>query len=208
MAGVQGRTTTSEHDRTGHRRSGLHTPRGSGILSLHDPHRVLRCTVAAILAAAAAASSPASRAGAQAPPSGDAVTVSFLAIGRDGRPVLDLKSDDVQLRAERPAATIKSLQRVDAGAAAPSEAAPPLLPPPCGSNASTGGAAHGGARSSSSSRTRRFGPGHERLAKQAIDQFLNTLAPSDRVALVTLPLPTVRTEATTASSSCGRRWRA
>jgi hypothetical protein len=163
--------------------------------------RVLRGTgtVAAILAAAAAASSPASRAGAQTPASGDAVTVSFLAIGRDGRPVLDLRSEDVQLRVNGRQRAIKSLQRVDAGAAAPGEAAPPLLPPPYGSNASTGGAAHGGRTIFFLIEDSSFRPGNERLAKQAIDQFLNTLAPSDRVALVTMPLPTVRTEATTAS---------
>ena len=155
--------------------------------------------VAAAVLAVAALSWPALRVRAQAQAPGAAVTVSFLAIGRDGRPVLDLKSDEVQLRINGRAHAITSLQRVDAGAGAPGEAAPPLLPPPYGSNASTGGAAHGGRTIFFLIEDASFRPGNERLAKQAIDQFLNTLGPSDRVALITMPLPTVRTEATTAA---------
>jgi hypothetical protein len=164
--------------------------------------RILRCTrTIAILAAAAVAtaSPPASKVIAQAPPSDGSVTVSFLAIGRDGRPVLDLKSDEVQLRVNGRPRTLKSLQRVDAGAGSPGDAAPPLLPPPFGTNASTGGASRGGRTIFFLIEDSSFRPGNERLTKQAIDQFLNTLAPSDRVALITLPLPTVRTEATTAA---------
>ena len=162
--------------------------------------RIQRCTrTVATLLAAAATWATAAHVRAQAPASGDAVTISFLAIGRDGRPVLDLKSDEVQLRVNGRQRTIKSLQRVDTGVGAPGEAVPPPLPPPFGSNASTGGAAHGGRTIFFLIEDASFRPGNERLAKQAIDQFLNTLAPSDRVALITLPLPTVRTDATTAA---------
>ncbi|HET7217941.1 MAG TPA: hypothetical protein VFJ02_07825 [Vicinamibacterales bacterium] len=162
---------------------------------------VLRCTraAAAVLVAATGMSSPTATTRAQAPVSGEPLAVSFLAIGRDGRPILDLKGDEVELRINGRPRTIKSLQRVDAGAGSPGEAAPPPLPPPYGTNASTGGASRGGRTIFFLIEDSSFRPGNERLAKQAIEQFLNTLAPSDRVALITLPLPTVRTDPTTAA---------
>ena len=155
--------------------------------------RVLLC---AILVASPGASSTAV---AQTAASGEPITISFLALGRDGRPLLDLKSDEVQLRINGRQRTIKSLQRLDAGAGAPGESVPSRLPPPFGTNASSGGASHGGRTIFFLIEDASFRPGNERLAKRAIEQFLNTLAPSDRVALITLPLPTVRTEPTTAA---------
>jgi hypothetical protein len=132
----------------------------------------------------------------QAPAGGsEPVTVSFLAIGRDGRPVLDLKSDEVQLRINGRPRTIKSLQRIDTVSDGKPAAAP--LPAPFGTNAATTG--------TSSGRIyifviddASFRPGNDRLIKQSIEQFLGTIAPSDRVALLTTPRPTTRTEPTTA----------
>src|SRR5262245_31024071 len=75
---------------------------------------------------------------------GDAVSVSFLAVGRDGKPVLDLKADEVQLRVDGKQRTLKSLDRIDAPAAAAGDrgkAAGPAPAPPYGSNMADGGGA-------------------------------------------------------------------
>jgi len=135
--------------------------------------------------------------GAQAP-AGDPVSVSFVAIGRDGKPLGDLKSDEVQLRVGGKQRALKSLTRIDAAASgdATAAAAAPLSAP-YGSNGQS-------AASPASGRTfffvindTSFRPGNERLAKQSIDQFLGTLPPTERVGLITAPQPTVRIEPTT-----------
>jgi hypothetical protein len=151
---------------------------------------------AAVLAAATGLNTGA---GTQSAPDGPAVSVSFLALGRDGRPVLDLKGDEVALRLNGRQRTVKSLDRIDAAPAtvvATSSTSP--LPAPFGTNVTQSGG--------SGSRTyffviedASFRPGNERLAKQAVDQFLNTVSATDRVALLTLPHPTVRTDPTTAA---------
>jgi VWFA-related protein len=139
---------------------------------------------------------------AQAPPGGDAVSVGFLAVGRDGRPVMDLKSDEVQLRVNGRPRTITSLQRIDVAAAsadAGAKPAGPPLPAPFGTNATGGGASGGGRMIFLVIEDSSFRPGSERLLKQSIDLFLNDLSAADRVALMTLPLTTVRTDLTTAA---------
>ena len=129
------------------------------------------------------------------------MSVSFVTIGRDGRPILDLKPEEVQLRVDGRQRTVKSLDRIDAGGAAPGDTAKPSgppLPPPFGTNVAGANGVVG--------RTTffviddgSFRPGNDRLMKQSIDSFLNTFSPTDRVALLTTPLGSVRTDPTTSA---------
>ncbi len=123
--------------------------------------------------------------------------VTFLTVGRDGRPILDLKPEEVQLRVDGRQRTITSLDRIDAETAASGDAAKssgPPLPAPFGTNA---GADGGGRTTFLVIDDGSFRPGNERLMKQAIDQYLNAIPPTDRVAILTMPLSTVRTDPTT-----------
>jgi len=134
---------------------------------------------------------------AQASSGSGLVSVSFLAVGRDGRPILDLRSEEVQLRVNGRPRAIKSLQRIDAPVApagASAKPAGPPLPPPFGTNVAAGGRTILLVVEDAS-----FRPGNERLMKQAIEQFLDGVSPTDRVALITMPHPTIRTEPTTAA---------
>jgi len=132
-------------------------------------------------------------------PAGEPVSVSFLTVGRDGRPVLDLKPEEVQLRVDGRQRTIKSLDRVDAAGGAAGDAAKPSGPPlpaPFGTNAGAPGSV-GGRTTFLVVNDISFRPGNDRLMKQSIEAFLDGLPPTDRVALVTAPLASVRTDPTT-----------
>ena len=132
----------------------------------------------------------------QAPVRAEPVKVTFLTVGRDGRPILDLKPEEVQLRVDGRQRTITSLDRVDAASAASGDAAKPSGPPlpaPFGTNV---GADGGGRTTFLVIDDGSFRPGNERLMKQAIDQYLNAIPPTDRVAILTAPLSTVRTDPT------------
>ena len=132
-------------------------------------------------------------------PGGDPVSVSFLTIGRDGRPVVDLKPEEVQIRLDGRQRTIRSLDRVEATSGVSGEAdrpAGPPLPPPFGTNAMPSGSG-GGRTTFLVINDASFRPGNERLMKQSIEAYLDSVLPTDRVALVTTPLASVRTDPTT-----------
>jgi hypothetical protein len=130
----------------------------------------------------------------QAPADG-AVSVSFLAIGRDGKAIADLKSDEVQLRVDGRPRTIKALRRIDAAAGDPAAAA--ALAAPYGTNGAPADAPAAGRTIFLVIHDASFRPGNERLTKQSIDQFLGSLSRADRVSLITAPQATVRTDPTT-----------
>jgi VWFA-related protein len=136
---------------------------------------------------------------AQSPSGGDPVSVSFVTLGRDGRPIVDLKAEEVQLRVDGRQRTLKSFERIDASTPSSGEGAKPSGPPlpaPFGTNVA--GANSGGGRTTSLViDDGSFRPGNDRLMKQSIDSFLNTIPPADRVALLTAPLSSVRTDPTT-----------
>ena len=125
------------------------------------------------------------------------VQISFLAVDRDGKPAADLKADEVSVRLNGRPRPIKSLQRIDAPLSTAAAAAAPV-PAPFGTNVTAGGGA-GGRIFYFVIEDATFRPGNERLAKQAVDQFLDSVSSSDRVALVTMPHPMIRTEPTTAA---------
>ena len=117
---------------------------------------------------------------AQAPAGGEPVKVTFLTVGRDGRPILDLKPEEVQLRVDGRQRTLTSLERIDATTAASGDAAKPSGPPlpaPFGTNVA--GAGGDGRTTFLVIDDGSFRPGNDRLMKQAIDQYLNT-HPADR----------------------------
>ena len=88
---------------------------------------------------------------------------------------------------------------LSSGSATPGDiAGTPAPPPPFGTNV--------GSAAINASRTTflviddsTFRPGNEGLMKRSIEEFLAILPPTDRVALMTTPLASVRTEATTAT---------
>ncbi len=158
-------------------------------------HRRLVACVIPVLLVAGLQSGPQ----AQSPAGGDPVSVSFVTLGRDGRPIVDLKAEEVQLRVDGRQRTLKSFERIDAASPSSGDGAKPSGPPlpaPFGTNVA--GATSGGGRTTflvidDGS----FRPGNDRLMKQSIDSFLNTIPPADRVALLTAPLSSVRTDPTT-----------
>jgi hypothetical protein len=163
------------------------------MISVH--FRLSRIVATGMFVLLAAVMQPGSRA--QAPAGAEPVKVTFLTVGRDGRPILDLKPDEVQLRVDGRQRTLTSLDRVDATSTPSGDATKPSgppLPPPFGTNIA--GAGTDGRTTFLVIDDGSFRPGNDRLMKQAIDQYLNVIPPSDRVALLTTPLATVRTEAT------------
>jgi hypothetical protein len=110
------------------------------------------------------------------------VTFDFLVVGRDGRPVPDLKAEDVTLKVGGRTRPIGTVNMVDVG---PPRTTTPVspLPPPFGTNVQTQeGRAFVLVIDNDS-----FRVGTERGLREAADTFLDSLAPSDRVALVTMP---------------------
>jgi hypothetical protein len=127
------------------------------------------------------------------------VTVHFLAIGSDGKPVPGLKADQVSVKVDGKVRQIKSLQYVPlieapaaAGPAGKPFETPVPAPPPFGSNASEPGRVIMLAFDEESIR-----PGTEKALKEALEQFVTSLGPKDRVGVVTMPRGTVRLEPTT-----------
>jgi VWFA-related protein len=140
----------------------------------------------------------------------EVVTVDFIALTRDGQPILDLKLEEVTLRVSGRARTLKSLQLVTpSGAGAPASATaaaagatpapvpePPSgdpPPPPYGTN-TIGDSGRSIALVVDDESMR---PNNEGPMRAAIAQFLDSLAPNDQVALATVPHGKIRTNFTT-----------
>jgi len=132
-----------------------------------------------------------------APQAGEPITVRFLAVAADGKPVPTIKSDQVSVRVDGKPRNVKSLQFVslEAAAAAPAgPAAKPFetpLPPPYGANLSEPSRLIQLVIDEESIR-----PGSDRLLKDALDQFVGSLPAKDRVGIVTLPHGTVKIDPT------------
>jgi hypothetical protein len=120
------------------------------------------------------------------------VSLDFLAIGRDGQPVPDLRAEEVSLKLGGRARPLTAINLVDASGDTQPQAVSPL-PPPFGTNVQT-------------RETRAFvlvvdddsfRVGTERALREAADTFLDKLAPTDRIALVTMPYGGTRVSLTT-----------
>ena len=129
----------------------------------------------------------------QAPAAGEGVVIDFLATTNDGKPVADLKAEDVVLRVDGRQRTVKSLKLVqlaDVPGASDKPAADPP-PPPFAMNTGPAGASRAllFAVEDASIKTN-----SGRIVKDAILQFLKGAKSTDRIGLITLPQPTVRAE--------------
>ena len=159
--------------------------------SAHRSPLVLRLAVGAIAAAGAAVSLFA------ATQAGEPITVRFLAVAADGKPVTTIKSDQVSVRVDGKPRNVKSLQFVSFDAAATAAAGPAAkpfettAPPPYGTNLSEPARLFQLVIDEESIR-----PGSDRLLKDALDQFVASLPAKDRVGIITLPHGTVKIDPT------------
>ena len=122
------------------------------------------------------------------PQTGGDVTVDFMAVAADGRPVADLKPADVSLKVGGKNRTIKSLQLVrfeGTGAGGVSAG----LPAPFATNEGSGAPSRSIIIVIEDESLR---PGAEREVRADVSKFLDGLAPSDRVALATAPRDVAR----------------
>jgi VWFA-related protein len=122
-------------------------------------------------------------------------TVDFLAVTADGKPVTDLKPQEVTVRVNGRTKVTRSLQLVQVGDAPASEGASEALqpvPPPFGSNAIT----EEGRSIVLVLDDETLRPGKEQPLKDAISRFLNTLSSRDRLSFVTVPHGGVKTDFT------------
>ncbi len=121
------------------------------------------------------------------------VAVDFAVVDADGRPVTDLRQDEVTVRVDGRSRVVRSLQYVDVarppGLSAP--AAP--LPPPFGTNS----LADAGRVFVMVIDDESFRPGKEGPMRAAAGQFLASLSDHDRVALVTVPHGGTKSDLTT-----------
>jgi hypothetical protein len=122
----------------------------------------------------------------QAPPS-DAINIDFLASTNDGRPVTDLKPEEVTLRVDGRPRTLRGLQLVrhESSAGGGAAASPPPMPFAVNNAADNSRAIlflieDASIRANSG-----------RAVRDAITQFLKGVSSRDRIGLVTLPQPTV-----------------
>ena len=120
-------------------------------------------------------------------------SVDFLALASDGRPVRDLKPEEVVLRVDGRTRTIESLQLVqltDRRTAVSGEIPPP---PPFSAN----GLADAGRSIVVVFDDESIRPGEERRSRESLGLFLAELPERDRVALVTVPHGGVKVDFTT-----------
>jgi hypothetical protein len=156
--------------------------------------RLWRRALAMLALAAAPIAIDAADAGQSPPLKGgiSLVSLDFLAIGRDGQPVADLKPEEVSLKLGGRARPLSAINRIEVGGSMRPAAISPL-PPPFGSNVQT-----------QESRAfvlvvddDSFRVGTERALREAADTFLDQLGPTDRIALVTMPYGGTRVSLTT-----------
>ena len=120
------------------------------------------------------------------------VSLDFLAIGRDGQPVPDLKAEEVSLKLGGRARPLTAINLVDVVDTAQRSPVSPL-PPPFGTNVQTRESRAFVLVVDNDS----FRVGTERALREAADTFFDKLAPTDRIALVTMPYGGTRVSLTT-----------
>lgn len=119
------------------------------------------------------------------------IAVDFAAVGADGRPVTDLRPDEVTLRIDGRTRTIQALEYVPAVPITSLGGTGIALP--YGSNVATAS----GRSIVLAVDFETIRPGREAALKEHISQFVKTLQPSDRIALVTVPYGGVKVDLTT-----------
>jgi hypothetical protein len=152
--------------------------------------------VAVSIALLVAAASMVQSAG-QAPTSPrDAVAVEFYVLGRDRRPIADLKAEEVTLKVDGRTRKISSLQLVSvapAPAVDPTTPTPEETPPPFATNT----VAETGRTFIMVFDDESIRPGREQPLRAAVGRFLGSLTPRDRVSLLTVPHGGMKVDLTT-----------
>jgi VWFA-related protein len=125
---------------------------------------------------------------------GGSVTMDFLVVSADGRPIRDLKPEDITLRMDAKTRTVRSLQFVPVTDAPGTGLTTPVpLPAPYATNVTSQiGRGFVFVIDDESLRV-----GEERRTKEAITQLLAELPATDRVAIVTIPHGGIKADFTT-----------
>lgn len=124
----------------------------------------------------------------------DLLKIDFAVLSSDGAPIRDLAASEITVRVGGRARAVRSLQLVTASAASvPQDALSSPIDPPFSSNAV--GAA--GRTIVLALDEDSYRPGREGMLRQSVDTLIAGLAPSDRLALVTMPLGGLRVPLTT-----------
>ena len=140
-----------------------------------------RIVVPATLALfAVAAARPAGDQGARTIGGSDPVTIEFMALGKDGKPVTDLKPEEVTLSFANKPRPLQGLRFMTVSTGGTGAAA---LAPPFGTNDESGN----GRSITLVVDHKSFRTGNEGDTRNAINKLLDALPASDRVALLTIP---------------------
>ncbi len=119
---------------------------------------------------------------------GEPISVNFLAVTADGKPVTDLKPEEVVLKVDGKARQLQSMKYVavaEAAAGAPAVDAAVSLPPAFGINATAGGGPGRTVLLVVDNET--LTAGGETATRSAIEKFVKALGPNDQVGLTTIP---------------------
>lgn len=116
------------------------------------------------------------------------IAVDFSVVSADGHPISDLRPDEVTLKIDGRTRAIRSLEYVPVRATAGID-----TPLPFGSNVAT----EAGRAIVLIVDFESIRPGREAALREHIGQFVRTLSPNDRVALVTVPYGGVKVDLTT-----------
>jgi hypothetical protein len=120
-------------------------------------------------------------------------TIDFRAVGADGKPIRDLKAEEVTIRVAGRPRPVKALRMVEAGGSGGAGAPAAAVPPPFGTNAGGGAGASGGRIVLIVVEDETLPAGGEVPLREAIGGFLDALSPADRVAFAVAPRDTAAT---------------
>lgn len=123
----------------------------------------------------------------QPPPAGDGIVIDFVVTTSDGKPITDLKAEDVTLRVDGRQRTVRSLQFVESLAGG-ATAAPPAMPFGVNDAPDRSRAVLFAVEDAS------INTNSGRLVRDTIVKFLESAPGNTRVGLVTLPQPTLRAD--------------
>jgi hypothetical protein len=129
----------------------------------------------------------------QPTPAADVANIDFRVLAPDGRPVVDLKADEITLKVGGRVREIRALELVRSPDERPSSDPAAGLPPPFGTNA-MGGDGHALLFVLADESIR---PGREQSFRDASSQIMASLSGRDRVALATVPHGGIKLDFTT-----------
>lgn len=113
----------------------------------------------------------------------DLLTIDFVAVTNDGRPVTDLRAEEVTIRISGRARTVRTLQHVAIADVDPAIGSSSDSPQPFGTNATS----ENGRTILLAVETNSFRPGREAPLRGAVDRLIAGLGPRDRISLVDVP---------------------